>query len=103
MRVRMWRTRGADRRLFERGDEVRRQETSGQGGENPLWRDLDEHARALEAMARVIRQDVSRRNATTASAALGNLMRQSQQAYDEVGRLLQEVTPHTPDKRMVDV
>ena len=103
MRVRMWRTRGADRRLFERGDEARRQETSGLRPEKPLWRDLDEHVRTLEAMARVLRQDVSRRNASTASAALGNLMRQSQQAYDEVGQLLQEAAHHTPNKRMVDV
>ena len=102
MRVKMWRLRGADRRFDPRGTDERRG-PDGTPGMEGLWRDLDEHARALEAMARAIRQDVSRRNATTASAALGNLMRQSQQAYDEVGRLLGEATASTPTKRMVDV
>jgi hypothetical protein len=98
MRVRMWGIRGADRR----GDERRREEPAG-AEEHPVWRDLDEHARALEAMARAIRQDVARRNATTASAALGNLMRQSQQAYDDVGQLLEEAAHAGPLKRMVEI
>ena len=102
MRVRMWRIRGADRRLLSRGDERRRDERTV-GAESPVWRDVDDHARALEAMARAIRQDVAKRNATTASAALGNLMRQSQQAYDEVGQLLEEAARGGPVKRMVDV
>jgi hypothetical protein len=94
MRVKMWRLRGADE---QHGPEA------GQGAEG-LWRDLDEHARALEAMARAIRLDVSRRNASTASTSLGNLMRQSQQAYDEVGRLLGAAAAHaSPSKRVTDV
>ena len=101
MRVRIWRLRGADRRLDTRGSDDRR-EADGQSAE--LWRDLDEHVRTLEAIARTIRQDVSRRNANTASAALGNLMRQSQQAYDEVGRLLGEAAAHAaPSKRVTEV
>ncbi|MBI3516130.1 MAG: hypothetical protein HY060_19025 [Proteobacteria bacterium] len=89
MRVKVWRSLGAGR---------------GQAEENPLWHDLDEHARALEAMARAIRQDVAKRNASTASAALGNLMRQSQQAYDEVGQLLDKAAAAAPTtKRMVEI
>jgi len=96
MRVKMWRLRGADRRPDA-------SDGAGAGSET-LWRDLDEHARALEAMARAIRQDVSRRNASTASAQLGNLMRQSQQAYDEVGQLLAEAAAaSSTGKRVTDV
>ena len=103
MRVRMWRLRGSDRRLDPRGADDRRDGETGKSAEG-LWRDLDEHVRTLEAIARTIRQDVSRRNATTASTALGNLMRQSQQAYDEVGRLLGEATAHaSPNKRVTEV
>jgi hypothetical protein len=87
MRVKVWRTLGDD--------------GPGRPDENPRWRDLDERAQALEAMARAIRQDVARRNAGTASQALGNLMRQSQQAYDEVGELLGETATVPARKRMV--
>jgi hypothetical protein len=97
----MWRIRGADRRLRGRGDDKRRSAEAAVAADNPVWRDLDEHARALEAMARAIRIDVARRNATTASAALGNLMRQSQQAYDDVGQLLDEAAGGP--KRMVEI
>ncbi len=94
MRVRVWRARGDERQ----GDD-RRQST-----EDPAWRELEAHARSLEAMARAIRVDVSKRNATTASTQLGNLMRQSQQAYDDVGRLLGAAAAATdPKKRMVEI
>jgi hypothetical protein len=89
MRVKVWRTLG---------------DSPDRADENPRWRDLDEHARALEAMARAIRQDVARRNAGTASQTLGNLLRQSQQAYDEMGQLLGEAaTPAPARKRMVEM
>lgn len=58
--------------------------------ENPLWEELDDHARALEVMARSIREDIARRNTITASLALGNIMRRAQRAYDDVGVLLDE-------------
>ena len=69
-----------------RGDDRKRDES-------PVWRDLEEHARELEAMARAIRHDVARRNASTASQALGHMMRQSQHAYDQVGTLLGDAEP----------
>lgn len=81
MRVRIWSVRG---------DERKRED------ESPVWRDLEEHARELEAMARAIRHDVARRNADTASRALGHMMRQSQHAYAQVGTLLTEAAPQAP-------
>jgi hypothetical protein len=60
----------------------------GRPGEHPIWRDLEEHARELEAMARAIRHDVAHRDATTASRALDHMMRQSQHAFDQVNELL---------------
>ena len=78
MRVRVWSVRGSGRQ----------RET-----EHPVWRDLEEQARELEATARAIRNDVARRNASTASQALGAMMRQSQHAYDQVGTLLAETSP----------
>jgi hypothetical protein len=81
MRVRIWSVRGDDRKRDD---------------ESPVWRDLEEHARELEAMARAIRHDVARRNASTASQALGHMMRQSQHAYDQVGTLLSEPEPVAP-------
>ena len=72
--------------------------------DNPLWRDLDQQAQALEAMARAIRQGVAKRNASTASRALDSLVRQSQQTYDEVGRLLDAAAAAPPTKkRMVEL
>ena len=84
MRVKAWRSRGP-------------------ADDNPRWRDLDEQARALEAMARAIRQDVAKRNASTASRALDNLVRQSQQTYDEVGRLLGDPAIKPTRKGMVEL
>jgi hypothetical protein len=81
MRVRVWRVRGAEHKRID---------------ESPVWRDLEAQARELEAMARAIRTDVARRNADTASRALGHMMRQSQQALDQVGALRTEPQPTRP-------
>jgi hypothetical protein len=75
MRVRVWSVRG------------------GRAKEHPIWRDLDQHARELEAVARAIRHDVAHRDASTASRALNHLIRQSQHAYDQVSELLAEPAP----------
>jgi len=72
MRVRVWSVRG------------------GRKVEHPIWRDLEEHARELEAVARAIRHDVAHRDASTASRALDHMIRQSQHAYDQVSELLGE-------------
>lgn len=72
MRVRVWNMRG------------------GRKSEHPIWHDLEQHARELEAVARAIRHDVAHRDASTASRALNHLIRQSQHAYDQVSELLAE-------------
>jgi hypothetical protein len=73
MRVRVWNVRGQARQP-----------------EHPVWRDLEQHARELEAVARAIRHDVAHRNASTTSRALDHMIRQSQHAYDQVSELLTE-------------
>ena len=70
----------------------------GTSDESPLWRDLETQAKTLETMARTIRKDLARRNPTMTITALGNLMRQSQTAYDEVGQLLGEAGRPTATK-----
>jgi hypothetical protein len=71
MRVRVWSVRGGQRKV-----------------EHPIWRDLEEHARELEAIARAIRHDVANRDASTASRALDHMIHQSQHAYEQVSELL---------------
>jgi len=76
MRVRVWSVRGGGRKV-----------------EHPIWRDLEEHARELEAIARAIRHDVAHRDASTASRALDHMIHQSQHAYDQVSELLGQPAP----------
>jgi len=85
MRVRMWRSGGANRRpALTRGDD-------------PLSRDLDAHARSLEALARAIRQDVARRTAGSSDAPVGE-----QRAHDELGRRLEDAAKVRPVDRPVE-
>ena len=79
MRVRVWSVRGQGRKV-----------------EHPIWRDLEEHARELEAVARAIRHDVAHRDASTTSRALDHMIRQSQHAFDQVSELLSERAPPKP-------
>jgi hypothetical protein len=58
--------------------------------ESPVWRDLEEHAHELEALARAIRHDIAQRDAGTARRALDHMAQQSRHAHEQVDALLGE-------------